>query len=188
MNTDLNMPLFYHATMHTMMNKLIVVFGLPGAGKSYVATIIEKSFGYVPYNGDDDLPKLMKQALYEKKIITDDMRREFITNMVASVKNLMQKKKDVVVHQAFIKEFMRKQLLDAIPTTTFILVQTDDAIREKRYMKRTYFNLGLPYLRHMSALFEPVSIPYVTIYNNKEGNSEIVHQLEHILSSLGYSK
>lgn len=181
MNTDLNMPLFYHATMHTMMNKLIVVFGLPGAGKSYVATIIEKSFGYVPYNGDDDLPKLMKQALYEKKIITDDMRREFITNMVASVKNLMQKKKDVVVHQAFIKEFMRRQLLDAIPAAQFILVQTDKAIREKRYMKRAYFNLGLDYLRHMSELFEPVRISHDTIYNSKEGNREITGQLKRIL-------
>ena len=165
------------------MNKLIVVFGLPGAGKSYVAKIIEKSFDYVPYNGDEDLPNTMKQALYEKKIITDDMRREFITNMVTSVKNLLQKKEDVVVHQAFIKEFMREQLLDAIPTTKFILVQTDDAIREKRYMKRIYFNLGLPYLRHMSALFEPVRIPHATIYNKNEGNSEIVHQLQRILSS-----
>lgn len=169
--------------MIAMKSQLIVVFGLPGAGKSYVAKVIEREFGYIHYNGDDDLPEEMKQALYEKKIITDDMRKAFIENMVASIKKLMHKETKLVVHQAFIKEFMRRQLLDAIPSTQFILVTTDNPIREKRYMKRNYFNLGLPYLRHMSALFEPVRIPHLTIYNNKEGSSEITPQLMRILGA-----
>jgi len=36
----------------------------------------------------------------------------------------------------------------------FILVESNDAIREKRYMKRVYFNLGIDYLREMTKLFE----------------------------------
>ena len=164
-----------------MKSQLIIVFGLPGAGKSYVANVVEQSFGYTPYNGDDDIPVEMKKALYEKKIITDGMRIAFIANMVISIKKLVQKKSKIVVHQAFIKEFMRRQLLDAIPAAQFILVQTDKAIREKRYMKRAYFNLGLDYLRHMSELFEPVRISHDTIYNSKEGNREITGQLKRIL-------
>ncbi len=164
-----------------MNNAILIVFGLPGVGKSYVAKILADSFGYFPYDGDDALPKDMKQALFRKESITDQMRKNFIANMIESTQQLAKKQNKLVVHQTFLKEFMRRQVIDALPQAKLILVKSNNATREQRYMKRTYFNLGLEYLRHMSSLFEPVRTVHDTLYNNKEGNREITMQLKQIL-------
>lgn len=163
------------------MQKLIIVFGLPGAGKSYAADVLAKSFGFTHYNGDSDIPDGMRDALWKKEKITDDMRRHFIANMIASVKKIATSENKLVIHQTFLKEFMRKQFLEAFPHAQFLLIETPTHIREARYMKRKYFNLGLKYLRHMSALFEPVQIPHSMIINSKDGKKDIKGQLEKLL-------
>lgn len=163
-----------------MIKKLFIIFGKPGAGKSYVAQILAERFGYFSYNGDDALPSDMKENLFRKEEITEDMRRRFLENMIAEIQKLSRQHDKLVVHQTFLKEFMRQKLLAALPNARFILVETDDAIREKRYMERKYFNLGLPYLRQMTNLFEPARIQHEAINNNKEGPREIIKQLQKI--------
>jgi gluconate kinase len=161
--------------------KLLVVFGKPGAGKSYAANVLRDMFGYTIHDGDDDLPADMKEVLKKKLPITDDMRKQFIENIVVSAGKLLGKHHILAIHQTFLKEFMREQFLKEFPDARFILVETDDAIREARYMKRKYFNLGLTYLRYMTKLFEAPHIPHAIIYNNKEGTSEIEFQLQSVI-------
>ena len=164
-----------------MKPSLVVIFGLPGAGKSYVAEALHTHFRYTVYDGDRDIPKHMREALLNKQIITDAMRREFLTCMIASVNKLTQTHRKLAIHQTLIKEFMRKEFLDAFPHAQFLLVETDDVIREQRYMKRDYFNLGLPYLRHMSNLFEQPEIPHIIIENGTDGEKAILAQLKNVL-------
>lgn len=163
-----------------MTRQLLVIFGKPGAGKSYVADIAARSFGYFSHNGDDDLPAPMKELLLQKGTITDTMRKKFAANMIATVQKLSKKHENLIVHQTFLKEFMRIQILNAFPYAKFILVKSDDAVREQRYLAREYFNLGLSYLRHMTDLFEPVQIPHTVLKNNSEGPTHIVEQLKNI--------
>lgn len=160
-----------------MSANVYIVFGKPGAGKSYVAEMLEKTFGYYSYNGDDALPADMKEKLFSKEEITEDMRKRFLENMIVEIKKLSGQHTKLVCHQTFLKEFMRKEVFSEIPNAKFLLIECDDVIREKRYSERQYFNLGLPYLRWMTKLFEPVRIPHRVIYNNKEGPSEIKSQL-----------
>lgn len=163
------------------MNTLLIIFGKPGAGKSYVADILHDSFGYMIHDGDEDLPDDMKSALDKKLPITDNMRKRFIQNIIASTKKLVMKYPKLVIHQTFLKEFMRVQFIEVFPNAQFILIESDDALRETRYMKRKYFNLGLPYLRIMTKLFEAPHIPHARIYNNKEGTKEVELQLTSIV-------
>lgn len=164
-----------------MSQRLLIIFGKPGAGKSFVADVTEHTFDFFTYNGDTDIPPDMKDALFQKQEITDTMREQFLDNMIASVASLSKTHDNLMVHQTFIKEFMRKKVLDTFPYAKFILVEADDAIREKRYMKRKYFNLGLPYLHRMTNLFEPVQIPHSIIKNNDEGATHITEQLDKII-------
>lgn len=163
-----------------MKKTILIVFGKPGAGKSYVAEILEKQFGYYSFNGDDALPTDMKEKLFHKGTITANMRSRFLANMIDSIKKLARQHNKLIVHQTFLREFMRKQIIDALPDAKFLLVETDDAIREKRYMKRKYFNLGLAYLRRMTGLFEQIHIPHLTIQNNIEGPQHIMEQVSGI--------
>jgi gluconate kinase len=170
-----------------MNNHLLIVFGKPGSGKSYAAEILTHSFGFVAHDGDDDIPPRMKQALMKKAEITDDMRMSFLANMIASVNKFSLRHNRLVLHQTLLKEYMRDAIHNAFPEAKFILVETDDTIREQRYLKRKYFNLGLAYLRHMSALFDPVNQPHTVILNNEDGVEGIRKQLIRDNPSVFYS-
>ena len=165
-----------------MTPSLVVIFGLPGAGKSYVAEVLHAHFRYTVYDGDRDIPQNMKDALFQKKEITDVMRREFLDNMITSIRTLSETHEKLAAHQTFLKEFMRKKIFDAFPYAKFILVETDDAIREQRYMKRDYFNLGLGYLRHMCSLFEQPRILHSVIKNNTDGTTDVIKQLQKVFT------
>ena len=162
--------------------QLLIIFGKPGAGKSYVAEIFEKKFGYFSWNGDDALPPDMREKLFQKAEITEAMRTQFLTNMIEGIKKLVKKHEKLVVHQTFLKEYMRKQIAADFPKATFVLIECTDSIRESRYLNRKYFNLGLPYLRRMTNLFEPVHIPHKIIKNNNNGQEHILKQLFHVVA------
>ena len=165
------------------MNELLFVFGLPGAGKSYVAEILKNDFGYSIHNGDEDLPEAMKTALFQKSEITDQMRHEFVQRMIKHMKELTPLHQKLAMHQTLLKEFMRESLVQAFPHAKFILVQCETEIRETRYQQREYFNLGIPYLRIMSDLFEPPLIPHIVIENSSLGIEDTRNQLQKKLLS-----
>jgi gluconate kinase len=163
------------------MKNLLVVFGKPGAGKSFIAEIFRDTYGYSIHNSDDDLPKDMKRALQNTLPITDTMRKQFLKKIIESTQTLTKQHIKLIIDQTFLKEFMRVVFLENFPNAQFVLVESDDKTREDRYMKRNYFNLGLPYLRHMSKLFEAPQIPHLTIYNNNEGTKEIELQIKNLI-------
>lgn len=164
-----------------MNTDILFLFGLPGAGKSFVADILAESFGYTLHDGDEDLPVSMKQALFQKAPITDQMREEFTEHMISSLSRLAKVPIKVAFHQTLLKEFMRERLQKIFPNATFILVTSDTSTREKRYMDRQYFNLGLPYLRQMSRAFDPPRIAHRVLINQTDGRQEILSQLTDML-------
>lgn len=160
-----------------METPLIVVFGKPGAGKSYVAQIIAEKFGYYSCNGDEALPADMKKKILEKSDVTTQMRERFVENMIIEVKQLLGMHHNVVLHQALIKEHMRQAIVTSFPNAIFIWVDCDHDLLKRRYMKREYFNLGLEYLQVMIDAFEEPQHAHIRIVNNNDGPENIVKQL-----------
>jgi gluconate kinase len=158
---------------------LLIVFGLPGAGKTYVGKLIKDEFGFFFYEGDRDLTDEMKQALKEKKLFNDSMRDVFFKNLINKVLQLYKTKKRLAVAQTFIKEKYRNQLLKILPHTKFILLQTKTALREKRLLQRN--DLDQDYVKGMVKLFEKPSIEHFKIENNTDGKIQLLKSLEKIL-------
>src|ERR1039457_2364616 len=101
---------------------LFIIFGLPGAGKTYVSRIFEKNFGFYFYEGDDELTEEMKLAIESKTVFSDLMRDEFFQKLILKIKILATEHENIVIAQTFIKEKYRKSLLDQIPQAKFLLV------------------------------------------------------------------
>ncbi|MFA5770276.1 MAG: AAA family ATPase [Patescibacteria group bacterium] len=157
---------------------LIILFGLPGAGKTYVGRVFEKYFDYYFYDGDNDLTPEMKEAIKTKTVFTDEMRDGFFEILINRIKELSLEHKKLVVAQTFIKEKYRAALIKKIPTTKFILVKTNKDIREKRLMQRTDYPLDLEYARIMEINFEKIKINYSKIINNSNGNEDLRRQIK----------
>ena len=107
---------------------LIILFGLPGTGKTFVGKVFKKYFDYYFYEGDKDLTEEMKIAIKVQKVFTDRMRDIFFQKLTKSIQELKLKYKKLVVAQTFIKEKYRTVLIKKIPETKFILVETNNLL------------------------------------------------------------
>ena len=160
---------------------VIVLFGLPGAGKTFVGEVLKEDFGFYLYDGDSSLSEEMKLAIQQKEAITDEMRDVFFQDIIKTTRQLTAKYKKIVVAQTFIKEKYRTLFLQTIPEAKFILVQTSEKIREARLTQRKDYPLDVAYARKMSSNFDVPHIAYTTIDNTSEGKENIQKQLQALL-------
>jgi gluconokinase len=162
--------------------KIIVLFGLPGAGKSFIGDLLQNQFGFYHYDGDLSLPKIMKQAIFKKLPITDTMRNIFFKNLTQKAKQLTKIHQKIVISQTFIKEKYRKYFLTQIPETQFIFIKTNKSIREKRLLERQEYPLDIKYAQKMTLIFEKPKIKYNQIVNNINGKKALKAKLQKILN------
>jgi gluconate kinase len=158
--------------------QIIVVFGFPGAGKSFVAKILQHDFGYYHYDGDLSMPESFLKAINSQTIITEKMRDDFFQKLISDVKKLKLEHKKIVVSQTFIKEKYRSLFLSAFPKAKFILVKTITGIREKRLIQRQDFPLDLEYSRKMCLNFDEPEIIYDVVNNDSDGKEDVKKQLQ----------
>ncbi len=160
---------------------IYILFGLPGAGKTYVGNVLKKYFNFYVYEGDKELPIDMKRVLKSRGDITDKMRDEFFYRLSTKIQELQKKHSKLVITQTYIKEKYRKRLLNEVPLAKFIFIETKTEIREKRLQKRKEFPIDLEYARKMSELFDPPKISHSIITNSEEGEESVKKQIEYIL-------
>lgn len=157
---------------------LIVLFGLPGTGKTYVGKIFEKYFDYYFYDGDNDLTEEMKDAIKVQRVFTDQMRDVFFEKLIGIIQELKSKHKKLVVAQTFIKERYRVDLINKISETKFILIETKKVTREKRLTQRTDYPLEIEYAKKMVNNFDRPAINHLIIINNIDGDEDIKKQVK----------
>ncbi len=156
---------------------LVVLFGLPGTGKTFVGKIFEKYFNYYFYDGDNDLTPEMRKSIKTKTVFTDQMRDVFFKGLINKIACLVEKHKKLVVAQTFIKERYRIDLLKIIPNSKFILIETKKDVREKRLIERVDYPLDLEYARKMEGNFDKPMIGHMKISNDASGNINIKKQI-----------
>ncbi len=166
------------------MTTLFITFGLPGAGKSYVARVFNE-FGFFVHDGDDDLTDEMKIAIATQKPINDAMRDAFFDQIIQSIYQLKPIHPRLVVAQTFIKEKYRLRVREHFPEAQFILVEADTNVRETRLAHRSHQMLDMDYARKMSTIFEPPRIDHLIIDNDGNGENSIKQQIEAILQNQG---
>lgn len=152
---------------------LLILFGLPGAGKNYVGRILAEDFGYHFHDGDDDLPTEMRTAIAQGQAATQAMRDAHTENIITHIAGLSADGADIAIAAAFFKERNRLQLLAQYPDARFVLVETTRDLLLERLARRTNHLADLAYAQKIFALFEPPQAhPYVTLRN--VGNRAVV--------------
>ena len=151
------------------MKSLIVIFGFPGVGKTYIGEILRDIYGYYLHDGDIDIPKDMKERIDHARPLTVDMRDEFFQKLLEHIQDLAAVHERLVVTQTFIKEKYRTKVKDAFPTAKFIYIEADEKIREHRLKKRTNYPLDIDYAKKMTGFFEKPKIKHDVIINNISG-------------------
>ncbi len=160
----------------------IILFGLPGAGKSFTGRILEDAYGYMYIDGDQYLPEEMKEALQNNLPVTDVWRDAFMERIREVFNTLSKKHKFLVLTQTFLKDRHRIVFKEIFPQSEFILVKADNSIRKQRFMTQNVFTFNDTYWESMQNNFEPISIEFSEIENNKDGKNHLLRQLNQLLN------
>jgi len=133
---------------------LIFLFGKAGAGKSYVAQILEQEFNMPHIEGDDFLTEKMLQSINSEKLFTEDMISNYIHNIVAHIHTLPNTNKhNYVITQALYRKKHRQKLQSLFPTAKFILIDADDETCYQRIRSRNN-KITLAYAKKIRHFYE----------------------------------
>eukprot|EP00466_Bigelowiella_natans_P010155 jgi/Bigna1/144797/aug1.91_g19505 len=159
---------------------LIILFGLPASGKNHVGMILEKRFGFVFHDGDDDLPEDMRRTIEKKEVATQAMRDAHIENIIKSINELRREgsNRRVAVAAALFKEDNRAKLKAKFPSMKLMWVRAADATLHSRLKSRQNH---LACSNYAAKIFEHFEIP-------KSVDAEILNSLDnnddHVINQL----
>jgi len=125
------------------VKRAVVVFGLSGTGKSFVARILSEEFGYRWIRSDEirkELaglqPHTRASAPYGEGIYTEEMTRLVYREMVARAMESLKKGERVVLDATFLKRWQRDLVRERIPEAFFIRTLCDEEVVRKRLTGR----------------------------------------------------
>ncbi len=105
---------------------IILLYGLAGAGKSYVGDLLGTEFGYYVYHADIDSTPEMKLAISEQQPFTMEMRDRFFEIVAEKILLLRKNHKKLVITQATYKKRHRDYLKTKIPGLKCVCIEADD--------------------------------------------------------------
>lgn len=145
---------------------LLVLFGYPGAGKSYLSKFISDHFPFYYYESDNDLPQYYKDWLKADKVPTEKMRSEYYDLVIKRVHNLYAEHNNIVMAGICTRDYFRQMILQQFPWANFILIQANEEIREERLNNRPNHFVSTANAMAISQHFDKPSFPYKTFVNN----------------------
>lgn len=160
---------------------LLFVFGIPGAGKSFVGRILHHEYQFFHYEADEDLTPAMIEAIQHERVFTDVMRHDYFDLVIQKTQALCAHNKNVVVTQALIKETNRQQISLSLPEAQFIHVTAAISNINERLKIRNNW-VSIEYANKIRAIFEPPTMPHIIIDNNRD-RQHIINQLDAFLTT-----
>lgn len=160
-----------------------MLFGVPGAGKTYVGRVLANITDFHFHDLDQDLPDDMREAIIHKQPVTDAMRDRFYARAIAITRALRAAYPRVAIANTLLKNRHRKQLAAAFPDARFILVKSAPGLIDARFAVRGKYMIDLDDARRMAAAFEPPTLPH-HVLQNTDGREKVVRQLYALLEQI----
>jgi len=147
---------------------LVIIYGFPGAGKTFAGRILAKEFGFHFWDGDNAIPQSMIDCIAQQEQMTLEMVNLLTENLIKNIRVLKHVVgvKPIVVSQALFIKSNREAIAAAFPDTIFIHLQSDNEFLLERLNKRGGYDEE--YLMSISKDFEPSEYTpkNIPVFNN----------------------
>jgi gluconokinase len=163
---------------------LLILFGLPGAGKSFVGEVLRSDFGFFCHEADDDIPEDYRQLVLAGQVVGEPMRDAYHRHLLDRIAALHAAHPGLAVAAPLLRDRHRHWIRRRFPEAVFILVRCDQGAWEARLGERTH-TISLDYARKVAGLFEPVTLNHYTLENSADGLSSLRRQIAAILEQFG---
>ncbi len=161
---------------------VLVLFGLPGVGKSFVSRILANRYNFISYEADDDLTPEMIEAIRLEQVFTTAMRHHFFNIVINKLRYLQRNHPRIVMTQAIAKEQNRIQVLEGISAAKFIHVQANmNNIKNRLKLRNDW--VSEEYAEKIRQIFEIPKIFHQQIDNNADIN-HVDEQIDKLLKQI----
>ena len=151
---------------------IVIVFGLPGSGKSYFASRLANQLaaGYV--NSDQERIKLVKNRQY-----TEEERMLVYNVLFDKAKEAVSKGMNLVIDGTFFRQSLRQKYLDKMPESVhFIEVVTKKHIAKKRLSKiRPFSEADFVVYKMFKKDWEPMEQNHLVLQSTDDNIGEMIN-------------
>jgi gluconate kinase len=163
---------------------LLILFGLPGAGKSYAGEMLSVEFGFYFHEADEDIPDDYRRLVAAGEVVGEDMRDDYHRRLLDRLDALRAAHPRLAVAVPLLRDRHRVWLEQRFPEAVMILVKCDPARWRARLGARRH-TVGLEYARKVAGLFEPPTIEHLTLDDGSDGPDGVRCQLSDIVEGHG---
>lgn len=160
---------------------VIIVFGLPGSGKSYFACRLAQAIGAKYLNTD-----IIRRRLFSSKTYSNDEKFIVYIEMLCQVKQLLQKGKKVVVDGTFYKSSIRdKYLAEINPAQKVVFIEItaeETTIKDRLILQRPDSDANFDVYLKVKALWEPLTDAHLLLFSTNNNMASMLQQAQEYLT------
>lgn len=159
---------------------IVIVFGLPGSGKSFFASHLAERLGARYVNSDQARLKMYEHRSYSPAEIFS-----VYDHMVGDLRQALNDTADLVIDATFYCNAVRQKFLSVTKDIRFIEISAEETVVRKRLaLPRQYSEAGPEVYDKMLSEWEPLELPHLVL---RSTDSNIEEMLSDALRYLGSS-
>jgi predicted kinase len=139
---------------------IVIVFGLPGSGKSYFGSRLAEKIGAEYVNSDR-----VRKELFPKHTYSESEKAKVYDVLLNKLSEAIDQKKDLILDATFHKGATREVFIHmAEGQLFFIEVQANErVIRERVRRSRPYSDADFPVYKRLKKEWEPLELPHLIL-------------------------
>lgn len=152
---------------------IVIVFGLPGSGKSYFADRLAARIE-ADYISSDRVRKKM----FVNRKYSENEKLSVYNEMLGQTRQAVEQNKSLVVDATFYKDVIRKKFINEVGRNIlFIEVKADEfVIKERLKQRRADSEADFKVYQNIQAQFEPMKEPHLILYSFHDNIDEMMNQ------------
>ena len=159
---------------------IVIVFGLPGAGKSYFASRLAARMeaGYI--NSDR-----VRKKMYADRTYSADEKLSVYDEMLSQMKEAIKQNKTLVIDATFYKDAIRKEfIVEGRGNILFIEVKAEQSLIKERLEKiRTDSEADFEVYRSIQSQFEPMKESHLILYSTDINITDMINKAMNYLNA-----
>lgn len=162
---------------------IIMIFGLPGSGKSYFAENLAKVFGATYLSSDQVRKELSHNPKY-----SEDQKRQVYENMLGRLERLCKENAVVILDATFYKKAIRQQFIEKTAlikqSMIFIEVQASEEIIHNRVSEpRQHSDADFQVYKKIKNQFEPMEETHLVLQSTNDNIEAMLTEAKEYIKS-----
>lgn len=152
---------------------IVIVFGLPGSGKSYFASRLAKTINAEYVNSDR-----LRKEMFKERVYSEQEKKMVYKKMLEQMEDAVEQNNNLVLDATFHRKDVRKMFVDEMKDkggVVFIEIEADEnIIRERVEKERAYSEADFEVYKLISQHHEPLDEPHLVLKSTNDNINEML--------------